>query len=79
AEDLDEAFDKIETIGIEHAEPYEGGPDHIPVQWEYLGVTEVFPIYEELEDGAEIMFTSRNPRKLKNLRGAVREKGGFQQ
>jgi hypothetical protein len=79
AVDLDEAFDKIESIGIEHAEPYKGGSEGIPVKWEYLGVTEVLPIYEELEDGAEIMFTSRHPRKLKNLMCTVMKKGELAQ
>lgn len=38
------------------------------MQWVFEGVTEVLPIYEELEDGAEIMWAERGPRKLRNIR-----------
>ena len=77
AANLDEAYDKVEKIGIEHAEPYKGGLEGIPVQWEYLGVIELLPIYEALEDGAEIMWASNYPRKLKNLKTMVKQKNEF--
>jgi|SRR5690606_5441669 hypothetical protein len=76
---LEEAYDKVEAIGIEHAAPYKGGTEEIPVQWEYIGITSLLPIYEELDDGAEIMWASNHPRKLKNLRGLVRTKDEFRQ
>jgi hypothetical protein len=74
ASNLDEAYDKIENIGRAHAEPYKGGEMGIDVQWEYLGITDLLPIYEELADGAEIMWASHFPRKLKNLRARVKKK-----
>ena len=77
AKSLREAYDKIEAIGLEHAEPYEGGDQRVPVQWEYLGITELLPIYEELADGSELMWLPRHPRKLKNLKTLVREKQDF--
>ena len=70
---LEEAFAKVEKIGIEHAEPYKGGKIGIPVQWEYLGVIDLIPIYEEMEDGSEIMWVSNHPRKLKNLKSLVKD------
>ena len=79
AEDLEEAYDKVNKIGIEHGDPYTGGKEGIPVQWEYLGVIELLPIYEELEDGSEIMWSSNYPRKLKNLKAKVKCKNEFQQ
>lgn len=63
----DEAHEKIATIGEEHARPYKGGPDGDSVQFAFEGVSECLPIYEDLEDGAEIMWTERR-RKLKNIR-----------
>lgn len=77
AANLDEAYEKVEKIGVEHAEPYKGGLEGIPVQWEYLGIIELLPIYEALEDGAEIMWTSNYPRKLKNLKTMVKQKNEF--
>ena len=71
AKNLEEAFEKIEKIAKSDTEPYKGGPQGVPVQWIYEGITELLPIYEELEDGAEIMWCERKPRKLKNLKKLV--------
>lgn len=79
ANDLDEAYDKIvENAGLD-TRPYKGGPHGVPVQWIFEGVTELIPIYEELRDGAEVMWLERKPTKLKNLRKTVRQKGEFGQ
>jgi hypothetical protein len=79
ASNLQEAYDKVLIIANETTEPYRGGPLGIPVQWVFEGVTELLPIYEDLEDGAEIMWAKHAPRKLKNLRKAVRGRGDFTQ
>ena len=71
AKSLSEAYEKIETIGKEHAEPYEGGEDGVPVMWIYEGITELVPIYEELEDGSEIIFKEYKSIKLKKLRKRI--------
>jgi len=76
---LEEAFEKVEKIGVEHAEPYKGGKAGVPVQWEYLGVTELLPIYEELEDGSEVMWGSNHPKKLKNLKSMVKDVSSFRE
>ena len=79
AASLEEAYDKVAAIGIEHAAPYKDGKEGVPVQWEYMGIVELLPIYEEIEDGSEIMWTSNYPRKLKNLKGLVKAKNEFRQ
>ncbi len=79
ATDLDEAYDKAVKIAIEATEPYLGGPDATPVQWVFEGITELLPIYEELDDGAEIMWAKYRPRKLKNLQKQVRKRNEFRQ
>jgi hypothetical protein len=79
ASNLDEAYDKIVQIGISESEPYKGGPEGIPVKWVFEGITELLPIYEELEDGSEIMWREHNPKKLKNLKKCIREKYEFKQ
>jgi hypothetical protein len=79
ASDLDEAYDKGMAIACEATRPYKGGPEGLPVQWKLVGITDVLPIYEELEDGAEILWNERAPRKLKNLKQMVRSKGSFRQ
>ena len=79
ATDLDDAYDKAVKIAHETTEPYLGGPDAVPVQWVFEGITELIPIYEELEDGAEIMWAEHRPRKLKNLQKLVRGRNEFRQ
>ncbi len=79
AANLDEAYDKIAKIGKSESKPYKGGSEGIPVQWVFEGVTELLPIYEDLEDGSEIMWREHNPKKLKNLKKCIREKHEFKQ
>ncbi|MGP0171637.1 DUF4288 domain-containing protein [Pseudomonas sp. NCHU5208] len=79
ATDLDNAYDKAVKIARETTEPYLGGPDAVPVQWVFVGITELLPIYEDLEDGAEIMWAEHRPRKLKNLQRLVRSRSEFRQ
>lgn len=79
AKNLGEAYEKVECIGKEYTAPYEGGKGRGPVQWLFEGVTDLVPIYDKLEDGAEIAWTEYNYRKPKNLRKMVGRKGGFHQ
>jgi hypothetical protein len=79
ASSIEAAYTKIEKIGKLNSKPYKGGPQGIPVQWEYLGVTEVLPIYEDIEDGAEIAWAERAPRKLRKLREWVKAKSKIRQ
>lgn len=79
ASNLDEAYDKVVKVANEGTEPYKGGPGAVLVQWVLEGVTSLLPIYEDLEDGAEIMWAENNPRKLKNIRKLVTPKEGFKQ
>ncbi len=79
ASSIEAAYTKIEKIGKLNSKPYKGGPQGIPVQWEYLGVTEVLPIYEDIEDGAEIAWAERAPRKLRKLREWITTKSKIRQ
>lgn len=79
ASDLDEAYDKVVEIAKADTKPYKGGPKGIPVQWVFEGVTELLPVYEELEDGAEIMWEEHSPRKLKNLRKKIKDRNNLRQ
>lgn len=74
AASLAEAYDKTVAIGNAAGKPYKGGPDGIDVQWVFEGVTQLLPVYEELEDGAEIMWVEHRSRKLRTLRKWVRPK-----
>lgn len=77
AKSLEDAYDKIEEIGKNETGVYKGGPEGVPVQWVYEGITELLPIYEGLADGAEIMWREHKPKKLKNLQKMVGNKVDF--
>lgn len=79
AKTIESAYSKIERIGRKNSKPYRGGPKGILVQWEYIGVTDVLPIYEVIADGAEIAWAERAPRKLKNLQQLVKLKSIIRQ
>lgn len=79
ARNLDEAYDKTVRVAKEATAPYKGGPDGVDVQWKFEGVTQISPVYEAIEDGSEIMWMEHAPRKLKNLRKWVGNKGDFYQ
>ncbi|MFC4701738.1 hypothetical protein ACFO4O_16400 [Glaciecola siphonariae] len=45
----------------------------IPVQWLFEGISELLPVYDEIEDGVEIMFGEYR-QKLKNIKKKVLSK-----
>jgi len=79
AKDMDDAYDKTVAIAKEQTEPYKGGAEGVPVQWLFEGITEVLPIYEELADGAEIMWAEHGPRKLRHIRKRALQKSEVRQ
>jgi len=62
AADFDQAYEKAVRVATDASEPYKGGPDGIDVQWVFEGVTELLPIYEEIDDGSEIMWSERKEK-----------------
>jgi hypothetical protein len=77
AKSLDSAYAKVERIGKAAAKPYRGGPKGVRVTWEYVGVSELLPVYEPVADGAEIAWADYGSRKLKTLKGWVKSKEDF--
>ena len=77
ADNLDQAYNKVVAAGMLGTAPYKGGPaGEVDVQWVFEGVIDLLPIYEELEDGAEIMW-SESTKMLKTMRKAVCSKEDF--
>lgn len=68
ADSFDDAYKRVEAQAMLHTEPYKGGPEGIPVQWVFEGISDLVPIYEPLEDGAEIMWAEHEAVKLSKLR-----------
>ena len=67
ANDINEAYDKVESEALLATEPYKGGDEGVPVQWLFEGISELLPVYDEIEDGVEIMF-GEYKQKLKNIK-----------
>src|SRR5678816_1350300 len=43
--------------------------------WRYEGLTDLLPIYEELEDGAEILWKEHRNRMVRTIQSRVKSKG----
>lgn len=71
ANSIQQAYTKTVAIAELATVPYKGGESMVDVQWIFEGITEILPVYEELKDGAELMWLERKPIKLKNLRTLV--------
>ena len=57
AESVKEAFEKAERIGKEGEYKFTNA-DKIEMEWIFVGIAELIPIYEEfIEDGSELMWT----------------------
>ena len=78
AKNLKEAYRKAVKIGKECTEPYKGGPDAIDVQWLFEGIIELLPVYEEIEDGSELMWGERT-RTLKKIQQLAKKVTEFHQ
>src|SRR5262245_28071302 len=74
ASDFDEAHSKVLQAAAKETNPYKGGPEGVEVKWEFLGLTELLPIYEELEDGSEIMYQEHKATPLNQLQAMVKSK-----
>ncbi|MCP5235359.1 MAG: DUF4288 domain-containing protein [Zoogloeaceae bacterium] len=79
ARSMNEAYEKALRVAMKETQPYKGGPDGVDVQWVFEGITDLLPIYEELADGAEIMWAKHAPRKLRNIRRRARTKDELHQ
>ena len=74
AKSLSKAYDKLVKAAQREIKTYADGSEEDPVKWVFEGVVDLLPIYESLEDGAEIMYREHTRTKLKNLRKLVRSK-----
>src|SRR5438046_1731134 len=73
ARNLSHAYDKTVAIAKGNTKPYKGGRKSVDVQWIFEGITEILPVYETIEDGAEVMWAEYT-RKLKTIRKSTKAK-----
>lgn len=83
ADTPEKAFDKAVKLGKE-AEYKFTNTDKIEMEWIFVGIGELLPIYEDIEDGAELMWndygfisnqrTMRMPYEKKELMKLIKPK-----
>jgi hypothetical protein len=69
----DEAYEKAVQEAKLGCEPYKN-TDGEEVQFIFEGLTSLIPVYEELEDGAEIMWTEHENKAIKTIKSMVKKK-----
>lgn len=75
AKDREEAYIKLMALGS-HADGMECVDARTGRRgvWHFEGPTELLPIHEKIEDGAEILWTTHRNRSVKNIQALVRTK-----
>lgn len=73
AENPDEAYEKALKLGKESESEYVN-PDGRNVKWIFEGLTTLIAVYEELEDGAEIIWIECENKSLKKIKSLVKNK-----
>lgn len=73
AKNPDEAYKKALKIGKDSESEYVN-TDGESVRWIFEGLTTLIPVYEELEDGAEIMWIKHENKAVKTIRSRVKSK-----
>jgi hypothetical protein len=79
ARNREEAYRKAEKIGKlnNSNEAYRTMSGRMGI-WKYEGLTSLLPIYEELEDGAEIIWKAHENITVKKVKSWVKEKNGLE-
>lgn len=68
------AYSKALRLGRRSGTRFENTDGTRTGQWKFLGLTSLLPIYEPLEDGAEILWREHTRRPLRTLLARVRDK-----
>lgn len=72
-ENPNRAYEKALKLGKESEGIYVNS-DGENVRWVFEGLTSFLPIYEELEDGAEIIWIERENKTLRTMRKLIKKK-----
>ena len=77
AENPDEAYQKALKIGKDSESEYIN-TDGTAVRWIFEGLTTLISVYEELEDGAEIMWIKRENKAVKTIKNRIKSKDNLE-
>jgi len=78
AKDREEAYKKLMALGsaADGMECVDMNTGRRGI-WRFEGPTELLPIHEKVEDGAEILWTTHRNRSVKSIQALVRTKKGL--
>ena len=74
AKDRDSAYSKAVRLGSSNKSTFSDTTGKKTGRWTFEGLTSLLPIYDELEDGAEILWRDHSGRSLKRVRSLVKSK-----
>lgn len=74
AKNRDSAYSKAVRLGSLNKSTFSDTTDKRTGRWVFEGLTSLLPIYDELEDGAEILWRDHSGRTLKRVRAMVKKK-----
>jgi hypothetical protein len=70
----DAAYKKAVRLGSSNRSTISDAAGKRTGRWVFEGLTSLLPIYDELEDGAEILWVDQSGRTLKTIRSKVKKK-----
>ena len=73
AKNPDEAYKKALKIGKESESKYTN-TDGESVKWVFEGLTTLIALYEELKDGAEVIWIEHENKAVKTIKGRIKSK-----
>jgi hypothetical protein len=73
ASSADEAYEKGVKLGQESSMVFTNS-DKVEMEWSFLGIGELLPIYEDIQDGAELMYTDYGNISYRRAINMAREK-----
>ncbi len=75
AEDREAAYDKAVRLASEDENPFDDGEtDGRKGQWCYVGLSSLLPIYDELDDGVEVLWTDHGMLSFREAKRHVKDK-----
>jgi hypothetical protein len=75
AKNRDSAYTKAVRLGSSNKSTFSDDASKRAGRWVFEGLTSLLPIYDDLGDGAEVLWRDHSGRALKSLRAMVKKKG----
>jgi len=74
ASDREAAYTKAISLASQHSLEFEDDSKNKKGHWVFEGLTSLLPIYDELEDGTEILWVEHRNRTVRNVQSRIKQK-----